>query len=300
MQKTLAQSVTINGIGLHSGTEVCMTVKPGQPDTGIVFVRTDVNGKNNVIPARWDSVVDTRLCTVIGNDDGVTVGTIEHLMAALRGCGVDNAVIRIDGPEVPVMDGSSQYFVDVFQKTGLEQQATTQRRIKVLKDVEVREGDKFVRLSPGELSVFGGSIDFAHSAIGKQSHEITLVNGNFAHDLANCRTFGFVHEVEALRKAGLALGGSLDNAIVLDETKVLNEGGLRREDEFIRHKLLDAIGDLYLAGASIAGTYDCYKPSHALNNAILHKLFSDSDNWCFEDEYVPVPAASAERAVYAS
>lgn len=298
MQNTIARQITIDGIGLHSGTEVCMTVKPGQAGTGIVFVRTDVSGKNNVIPARWDSVVDTRLCTVIGNDDGVTVGTIEHLMAALRGCNIDNAVIRIDGPEVPVMDGSSREFVELFSKAGLAKQEEQQYRIRVLKEVEVREGDKYVRLSPGEQSVFGGSIDFEHDAIGRQSHEITLVNGNFAHDLANCRTFGFLHEVEAMRKAGLALGGSLDNAIVLDEDKILNQEGLRREDEFIRHKLLDAIGDLYLAGAGLLGTYDCYKPSHALNNAILHKLFSSNENWCIEA--IDVPAVASSKAAYAA
>ncbi len=279
MQQTVKKAISFEGIGLHSGTEVMLTIMPGQPDTGIIFVRRDVAAPHNVIPARWDNVVETRLCTVIGNDAGVTVGTVEHIMAALRGCGVDNAVIRLDGPEVPIMDGSSTIFVEAIEKTGLSAQKAVRRFVRVLKEITVGEDDKFVRLSPAEECRFSGRIAFNHPAIGTQERHYSLTDGSFHKELSAARTFGFLNEVEALRRHGLALGGSLDNAIVLDDDKVLNHDGLRYKDEFIRHKILDAIGDLYLAGAPIQGAYDCYKPSHALNNALLHKLFSAKENW---------------------
>jgi len=283
MQHTLATATTISGTGLHSGAEVAMTLRPAGVDTGIVFVRTDVADRDNRVPARWDAVVDTRLCTVIGNRENVTVGTIEHLMAALRGCGVDNLLIEIDGPEVPVMDGSSAPFVALIDRAGLKMQSAPRRAIKILKEVSITEGDKTARLSPSPVSSFGGRIDFDHPSIGRQKLDIQLLNGNFRHDIADARTFGFLHEVEALRRAGLALGGSLDNAIVLDETTVLNNDGLRYYDEFIRHKLLDAIGDLYLAGGQIIGAYQADKPGHAMNNALLHKLFATRGAWKMVD-----------------
>jgi len=283
MQQTLAQAIAINGTGLHSGTEVSMMLRPAQADRGIVFIRTDVSDRDNVVPARWDHVVDTRLCTVIGNKAGVSVGTIEHLMAALRGCGVDNAVIELDGPEVPVMDGSSAPFVAKIDEAGLSAQNRPRRAIRVLKEVSVEQDGKMVTLRPAMDSIFSGQIEFAHPAIGQQSHEIKLYNGNFRHDLADARTFGFAHEVEAMRRNGLALGGSLDNAIVLDEQAVLNKGGLRYSDEFIRHKLLDAIGDLYLAGGPILGAYCGVKGGHALNNAVLRKLFATPGAWMLVD-----------------
>ncbi len=294
MQTTLAKSATILGIGLHSGAEVHMVLKPAPVDSGIVFVRTDVTDRDNIIPARWDAVVDTRLCTMIGNDDGVTVGTIEHLMAALRGCGIDNLVIELDGPEVPVMDGSSVHFVEKIDEAGLKAQKAPRRAIRVLKEISVEEDGKTVTLRPYDGSTFGGRINFDHPSIGAQNYEIQLLNGNFRHDLANARTFGFLHEVEAMRRMGLALGGSLDNAIVLDQDKVLNRDGLRYGDEFIRHKLLDAIGDLYLAGAPILAAYEADKPGHAMNNAILHKLFATRDAWTMVDlDQVPATAEIA-------
>lgn len=286
MQHTLASAINMNGIGLHSGTEVTMTLRPGEADSGLVFVRTDVTDRDNVVPARWDAVVDTRLCTVIGNDDGVTVGTIEHLMAALRGCGIDNVVIEIDGPEVPVMDGSAAPFVEKIDEAGVQVLEAPRRAIKILKEVSVEVDGKTVRLTPAIGSTFGGRIDFDHPSIGKQKYEIQLLNGNFRHDLADARTFGFAHEVEALRRNGLALGGSLDNAIVLDDTSVLNKDGLRYYDEFIRHKLLDAIGDLYLAGGPILGAYEADKPGHAMNNAILHELFANKDAYTIVDLFI--------------
>lgn len=293
MQHTLASAITVNGIGLHSGTEVRMTLLPAPADSGIVFVRTDVTDRDNRVPARWNAVVDTRLCTVIGNGDGVTVGTIEHLMAALRGCGIDNLVVELDGPEVPVMDGSAAPFVERIDETGLKVQAAPRRAIKVLKEISIEEGGKTARLLPASGSSFGGLIDFDHPSIGCQKYEIQLVNGNFRHDLADARTFGFLHEVEALRSNGLALGGSLDNAIVLDDSKVLNNGGLRYFNEFIRHKLLDAIGDLYLAGGPIIGAFEADKPGHAMNNALLHKLFATKDAWKMVDVFMDDDSAAS-------
>ncbi|MBI4030427.1 MAG: UDP-3-O-acyl-N-acetylglucosamine deacetylase [Proteobacteria bacterium] len=285
MQHTIGIPATLTGTGLHSGAEVTMTLHPAPVGHGISFVRTDVTDRDNVVPARWDFVVDTRLCTVVGNAAGVTVGTVEHLMAALRGCGVDNAIVDLDGPEVPVMDGSSEPFVALIDSAGLIPQDMSRRAIRVLKEVRVDVDSKIARLRPAEGSHFSGSICFDHPSIGAQMRDVQLLNGNFRHDIASARTFGFLAEVETLRKNGLALGGSLENAIVLDGQGVINPEGLRHEDEFIRHKLLDAIGDLYLAGGVIIGAYESNRPGHALNNALLRALFADQTAWEFVDIY---------------
>ncbi len=283
MQHTLNSAIALSGIGLHSGAEVLLSLCPAEPGTGIVFVRTDVTDRDNRVPALWDHVVDTRMCTVVGNKAGVTVGTIEHLMAALRGCGIDNAVLELDGPEVPVMDGSAEPFVKKIDEAGIKSQDVPRRVIKILKEITVEVNGKTASLKPDEGSVFAGAIDFDHPVIGNQKQEVKLVNGNFRHDLADARTFGFLDEVEYLRRNGLALGGSLDNAIVLNKDGVMNEDGLRYGDEFIRHKLLDAVGDLYLAGAPVMGAYESDQPGHALNNALLHKLFAMDDAWVWVD-----------------
>lgn len=301
MQQTLSTAIVFEGAGLHSGAPVRMALCPATADSGIVFVRTDITDRDNVIPARWDYVTDTRLCTLIANDAGVSVGTIEHLMAALRGCGIDNVRIEINGPEVPVMDGSSAPFVAKIDEVGVQAQDAPRRAIRILKEVVVEDGDKVVRLSPSTISEFSGRIDFAHPSIGTQEKNVALLNGNFRHDLADSRTFGFAHEVEALRRNGLARGGSLDNAIVLDRDGIMNSDGLRHSDEFIRHKLLDAIGDLYLAGGPIIGAYNGCRAGHALNNAILHKLFADPSAWEIVDLYgdetaLCLPAGGCGRA----
>jgi UDP-3-O-[3-hydroxymyristoyl] N-acetylglucosamine deacetylase len=262
-----------------------MAIHPSAENSGITFVRSDVEAGLREIPASWDNVVDTRLCTVLGNRHGATVGTVEHLMAALRGCGVDNAAIELSGPEVPVMDGSASEFVRIIKETGLKAQAVPRRIIRILKDVHVTEGEKFAGLMPAEEASFSGEIDFAHPCIGEQKFETTLVNGNFAHDLADCRTFGFLHEVEWMRSQGLAKGGSLENAIVLGDQGVINPEGLRHRDEFIRHKLLDAVGDMYLAGGPILGAYHGNRSGHALNNALLHRLMSDTSAYEVVDHY---------------
>lgn len=292
-QQTLATPAVCEGVGLHSGTLVTARLLPAPADTGIVFIRTDVTDRDNRIPALWNRVVDTRLCTVIGNSDGVSVATIEHLMAALSGCGVDNARIELDGPEVPAMDGSAAPFLAAIQRAGLRAQTRTRRLFRILQEVFVEEDDKSVRLSPSAFPLFAGHIDFDHPAVGRQSRSTALVNGNFLHDLADARTFGFLHEVEWMRKNGLALGGSFDNAIVVGPEGVLNPGGLRHEDEFIRHKLLDAVGDLYLAGGVLLGAYEAVRGGHALNNALLHRLFSTPGAW-----EVVVPAEAPSRAPF--
>lgn len=276
MQHTIQKEISTTGTGLHSGRAINLALKPAPTGHGIVFLRTDLKGDNR-IPALWDKVTDTRLCTVVANAAGASVGTVEHLMAALRGCAVDNILIELDGPEVPAMDGSSKPFVDMIEKVGIASQDAVRRAIRVLKEVTIEEGDKSVTLKPAEEFIFSGEIDFDHPDIGCQRYEIKLLNGNFKHDLADSRTFGFFHEVEMMRQAGLALGGSLENAIVLDKEKVMNPDGLRHADEFIRHKLLDAVGDMYLAGAPILGAYEGVKAGHAMNNQILRKLFATTD-----------------------
>jgi UDP-3-O-[3-hydroxymyristoyl] N-acetylglucosamine deacetylase len=290
MQHTVKSEIALTGIGLHSGSEVMMVLRPAEVDTGINFVRADVLDKNNRIPAKYNNVVDTRLCTVIGNQDGVTVGTIEHLMAALRGCGVDNVIVELDSPEVPVMDGSSAPFVELLDEVGLFVQNKPRRAIKVLKEVIVEDDGKFAALTPSKEYAFAGEINFDHPSIGNQTYQTKLLNGNFRHDIAQARTFGFLKDVEAMRRNGLALGGSLDNAIVLDDKGVMNANGLRFKDEFIRHKLLDAIGDLYLAGGPILGSYSADRPGHAINNALLHELFSSAQNYTFTDLFLDEPS----------
>ena len=293
-QHTLRARTIIKGVGLHTGKTIRMDLIPAEAGTGIVFVRTDIRQGDNVIPALWDKVVDTQLCTVIGNENGASVGTIEHLMSALRGCGIDNLRIEIDGPEVPILDGSAMLFVERIEQVGKKEQDAPRRAIRVLKEVSVELDGKRVSLSPDEGSLFEGEITFDHDDIGHQSFSTRLINGNFKHDIAQARTFGFLHEVEYMRSQGLALGGSMDNAIVLSPESVMNPEGLRFSNEFIRHKLLDAIGDLYLAGGVILGAYDGVKAGHMMNNKILHALFADDANWEYAEEAAYAPVSSGQ------
>jgi UDP-3-O-[3-hydroxymyristoyl] N-acetylglucosamine deacetylase len=283
-QQTLNTTIHCAGVGLHSGRRVRMTLRPAPVDHGICFIRTDVPADRAVIAARWDLVADTRLCTLLKNEQGTTIGTIEHLMAALRGLGIDNAVVEVDAPELPIMDGSSAPFVFLIECAGIKQQDQPRRMIRVLKEVRVQDGDKIVSLSPAPVSSFRAEIVYENTAlIRRQEGFLRLTDGAFKAEVADCRTFGFAHEVEAMRKAGLGLGGSLDNAIVIDGDRVMNPGGLRHADEFIRHKILDAVGDLYLAGGPILGHYQGLRPGHAMNNAILRALFADATAWRRED-----------------
>lgn len=293
MQKTIQTSISCQGVGLHSGDKITMTLCPAQSDSGIAFIRTDLDGQDNVIAAAFDNVADTRLCTVIANEAGASVGTIEHVMSALRAMNIDNVTIKIDGGEVPIMDGSALPFVEMITEAGIEIQATPLRSIKILREVRYEEDGKWVSLKPSDVASFEGVIDFAQPVIGQQKYSLSLLNGNFLHDIASARTFCFEKEVEAMRAAGLARGGSLDNAIVLTDTSVINEDGLRYDNEFIRHKLLDAIGDLYLAGAPIIGAYESYKAGHYMNNQLLHALFADPDNYEIVSSGSFVPASNS-------
>lgn len=296
MQRTLQKDIAITGIGLHSGGPVHMSLRPAPEDHGVVFKRVDQQEGTNLIPALYNCVVDTRLCTLIANEHGARVGTIEHLMAAIRACNIDNILIEIDAAEVPIMDGSSKEFVAAIESAGLKEQSKARQAIKILKQVRVTDGDKEVILSPSDTPIYAGYIEFAHPKIGRQDYELKLVNGNFKHDVADCRTFGFLKEVEMMQAAGLGIGGSLDNAVVLDEESVMNPGGLRCNDEFIRHKILDAVGDLHLAGAPILGSYYGIKAGHAMNNAILHALFADRTSYAFvpmDDALFMAPAAES-------
>jgi UDP-3-O-[3-hydroxymyristoyl] N-acetylglucosamine deacetylase len=276
-QQTLSSAIRCVGVGLHSGKRVSLVLRPAGVDAGIVFARTDLGTE---IEARYDAVIDTRLCTVIGRP-GASVGTVEHLMAAFAGCGVDNAIVEVDGPELPILDGSSASFVFLIECAGLRQQSASVRFIEVLRDVRVEAaGGAFAALSPSADGLrLEASIDFADEAIGRQSIALSLSPETFRRDLARARTFTRLSDVEQMRTAGLALGGSLENAIVVDGARVLNPEGLRFPDEFVRHKTLDAVGDLALAGGSLQARYVSHKAGHALNNQVLRALFADGRNW---------------------
>jgi UDP-3-O-[3-hydroxymyristoyl] N-acetylglucosamine deacetylase len=278
-QRTLAKAVECSGIGVHSGAKVNMRLIPAEADTGIVFFRTDLLNGARTIPARWDHVVDTRLCTVLGNDHGGKVGTVEHLMAALHACGVDNVTIEIDGGEVPVMDGSSESFVFLIEVAGTVAQAAPKRVLEILAPVEVEHNGKTARLLPADAQSYNVTIAFDRAPIKTQSCDLTLTPANFKGQISRARTFGFFEEAEQLQKMGLARGGSLDNAIIIKGDSILNEGGLRYDNEFARHKVLDAVGDLALAGMPIRGRFEGYCCGHALNNQLLRALFATPSAW---------------------
>jgi UDP-3-O-[3-hydroxymyristoyl] N-acetylglucosamine deacetylase len=291
-QTTLAQAVTLEGVGIHSGQVTRMSLLPAAAGEGIRFVRTDLEGRDRVVPARGEAVCKTRLGTVIGNADGVTVSTVEHLMAAFCGLGVDNVTVEINGPEVPIMDGSCRAFVAVIDRAGRRPQSARRRFIEILQPVIVEEDGKSAALLPAMDFQVAFEIAFDSEAIGRQSLDITVDEPTFREALAACRTFGFLHEVEALREAGLARGGSLDNTLVIEGDTVLNPDGLRRSDEFVRHKALDAVGDLYLLGAPLIGRYEGRYAGHGLNNALVRALIDRPQAWRFA---TPMPVLA--RAV---
>lgn len=296
-QRTLKSIVTATGVGLHSGVKVTLTLRPAAPDTGVLFRRVDLVPPVD-LPSDPYSVVDTRLCSGLQRD-GAKIGTVEHLMSALAGLGIDNVVIDLDGPEVPILDGSSAPFVFLIQSAGIDIQPVPKRYLRVKRRVEVREGDKWVRLDPHDGFRLSFSIHFNHPAIDRTGTEVTVdfAVDSYVREVSRARTFGFMHEVEFMRDAGLARGGSLDNAIVMDEYRVLNADGLRYADEFVKHKVLDAIGDLYLAGHPLLAAYSAHKSGHALNNQLLRALLEDETAWdlvSFErDEDVPPTLAQA-------
>ncbi len=300
MQKTLKSSVTFKGRGLHSGKPVRMTLRPAPVEFGIWFKRTDITDADPMVPAHWQSAVHTPLCTRLVNDDAVEVSTVEHIMAALAGCGVTNALVELNGPEVPILDGSSVLFVRRLLAAGIVEQDAPLRAIKVEKTVEVRAGDSVARLVPSDHLEMHFEIDFADAAIGQQSKSMSLANGAFVHHLCDSRTFCRQSDVETMRSQGLALGGTMENAIVVDGADVLSPGGLRHQDEPVRHKMLDALGDLALAGAPVMGQYYGYKAGHTLTNKLLQKLMSDPTNFsiveCDAAQAATLPGAGVSRA----
>ena len=278
-QHTLKSGIGCVGAGLHSGRKVSLSLLPAQSDTGIVFRRTDLGID---IAARYDAVTDTRLCTQIAHPDhpNAHVGTIEHVMAALAATGIDNAIVAVDGPEIPVFDGSSAPFVVLIDCAGRLEQAAPRQVIEILRPVRVSLGEATAELRPGGATLdLAVSIDFAAPVIGRQALSLSMTEQGFRSTLAGARTFTMLHEIEAMQASGLALGGSLDNAIVVDGARVLNPEGLRAPDEFVRHKMLDAVGDLALAGAVIHGRFVAHRTGHALNNRLLRALFADETAW---------------------
>lgn len=278
LQKTLKNEIRCNGIGVHTGERVSAVLRPALHDTGIVFRRVDLAGEPT-FAARYDQVTDSQLCTSIGDRSGAGVATIEHLMAALAGLEVDNAMVDLDGPEVPAMDGSSAPFVFLIECADVIEQAAPRRYIQVLKPMRVEDGYRSVSLEPGPGFSLSFAIDFDNPLVGRQRCDIRLDVGRFKTDLAYARSFGFIEDVDRLRRMGLARGGSLENAVVVDGDRVLNEGGLRYPDEFVRHKALDALGDLYLAGAPILGRFRGERSGHALTNQLVRELMADKSAW---------------------
>ncbi len=280
-QQTLRNPISCTGIGLHSGVRVAMTLRPAEAGSGIVFRRLDRPAPVAEVAAEWNRVSDTVLGTTICNDNGTSVATVEHLMAAFYGCGVDNAIVELDGGEVPIMDGSAAPFVFLIECAGLAEQLPARQSIRVLKTVEVADEDRYASLSPYDGFMLDVEIDFDNALIAHQSWRFDMALGTFKDQLCRARTFGFLDDVEALRARGLARGGSLENAIVVSNEGVLNQDGLRYGDEFVRHKALDAVGDLYLAGAPLLGRYHSQRGGHSLNNQLLAALFADAEAWCW-------------------
>lgn len=300
VQTTLRKAITIHGKGLHSGAPAVLRVLPASANFGIWFRRVDITDRDNLIPALYDHVNDTMLCTRIANDAGVEVSTIEHLMAALAGTGVHNALVEIDGPEVPIMDGSSEEFVAAILRAGTIELNAPVRAIRMTKEVSIRVNDVEVSLRPSEALEIDFEIDFADRAIGAQHKTLNMSNGSFVRELSDCRTFCLNSDVEKMQSIGLARGGGLDNAIVVDNGRVLNPEGFRRDDECVRHKMLDALGDLYLAGRPILGRYTAKRGGHRTTNLLLRELFAHPECWelveCDPVQNDNLPGAHIRRA----
>lgn len=282
-QRTLGQTVTATGVGLHSGERVSLTLHPAPVHYGIAFRRTDLQGEQGeVVKLHPHLINDTRLSSTVITENGTKVGTIEHIMSALAAYGVDNVLIELDAPEIPIMDGSSLPFIFLLQEAGVVEQNANKKFIRIIKDVEVKETEKWVKFRPHEGFKAALTIEFDHPVFNRSNprFEIDFATQSYVEEIARARTFGFMQEVELMRKHGLGLGGNLTNAIVIDETDVLNPDGLRYPDEFVRHKILDAIGDLYIVGHPIIGAFEGHKSGHAINNALLRAILADES--CYE------------------
>ena len=299
-QRTLKNAIRATGVGLHSGDKVYMTLRPAAVDTGIVFRRTDLPEPVD-IRATAENVGDTMLSTTL-MENGARVATVEHLLSALAGLGIDNAYVDLSAPEVPIMDGSAGPFVFLLQSAGIEEQSSAKRFIRIKRTITVKDGDKWARFEPFDGFKVGFSIDFQHPVFTKNlsKAEIDFSTTSFVKEVSRARTFGFMKDIEMLRERNLAMGGSMDNAIVLDDYRVLNEDGLRYEDEFVKHKILDAIGDLYLLGHSLVGAFYGYKSGHQLNNTLLRTLLADVTAWeevTYEDnDAAPISSAHPAQA----
>ena len=278
-QRTTVAPAIIAGVGVHTGDRVRLAVRPAAEGTGIVFVRTDITDRDNRIPVSGEAVVDARLNTMIENAAGVRLSTIEHLMAAFAALGISNAVIEVDGPELPILDGSALQFVQLLDRAGFRRQSAPVRYIEILEPIRVQDGDKSATLLPCDRYEMRFEIDCPTPVIGNQVVDFVVDEDTFRTEIMAARTFGFAHEVEALRRAGLARGGSLENAVVIDGDQILNPGGLRMEREFVRHKALDAIGDLYVLGAPLLGRYEGVKAGHAINNLLVRELLANPQAW---------------------
>ena len=294
-QRTLQQAISATGIGLHKGNKVNLTLRPAPANTGLIFRRTDLEPAVD-IPARADWVRDTQLCTCLINEENIRISTVEHLLAALAGVGIDNAIIEVDSHEIPIMDGSSHPFVYLLQSAGIEEQSAAKKFIRIKEPVRVEDGDKWAELLPHDGFRIDFAIDFDHPAIAETGQTVSMdFSANaFIKDISRARTFGFMKDIEYLRKNNLALGGSFDNAVVLDDFRVLNNDGLSYDDEFVKHKMLDAVGDLYMGGHSILGHLRAYKSGHALNNQLLQAVLETESAWefvTFEDEQAKEPIA---------
>jgi len=299
-QRTLKNVIRATGVGLHTGEKVYLTLRPAAPDSGIIFRRVDLDEPVE-IPATPDNVGDTTLSTTLIKD-GVRISTVEHLLSAMAGLGIDNAYVDLNAAEVPIMDGSAGPFVFLIQSAGIEEQNAPKRFIRIKKEVIVEDGDKWVRFEPFDGFKVAFTIDFDHPAFkeGSQIAEVDFSTTSFVREVSRARTFGFMNQIEQLRANNLALGGSLDNAVVVDDYRILNEDGLRYVDEFVKHKILDSIGDLYLLGHSLIGAFSGHKSGHALNNELLRALLAQEDAWeevTFEDEAIaPISFAQPVHA----
>ena len=276
MQQTIKNRFSLKGLSLHSGKSVVVTVKPALEDTGILFKRLDVPSEVSIIRAHYSNVIESRLCTSIQNEHGTRVSTVEHLLAALAGTGIHNAIVELDGPEVPILDGSSLEFVKKILLVGVTKLSKPIRAFKVIDEIEVAEGDLWAKITPAKTLSISFGIEFKDSAIGNQELSLSMCNGSFVREISYCRTFCSMSDVKEMHSKGLAKGGSLENAVVAEGNQILTPGGLRTEDECVRHKILDALGDLSLAGGVLIGSYVSYKGGHRLTNALLRKAFSRS------------------------
>jgi len=282
LQKTLKRKINFSGVGVHSGRAVSMSIEPAEADTGIIFERTDLE-KNNVIKAVIENVVDSRLCTKIINSSGIYVYTIEHLMAALSALGIDNAIVKINTSELPALDGSSNEYVKKIINSGIKTLNKSKKIFKVLKEVKVKSGERFISITPSNRLSINISINYPDTIIGHSKFFYTHTQDNFINDLSKARTYTLYEDIEKMRTAGLAIGGNLNNAIVVDKYKILNPEGLRLEKEFVKHKTLDCIGDFYLLGMQLVGNIECFAPGHSLNQKLIIEILKNRENYKIEE-----------------